>query len=56
MFNPAYTNEDGSVPTAARNSWEVQNGLRTQIPIEGVNRLECAVRLPPFIGKRIEAR
>jgi RHS repeat-associated protein len=38
MYQPAFTNEDGSVPAHARNSWEVQNGLRTQIPLEGVDR------------------
>jgi RHS repeat-associated protein len=37
LYQPAFTNEDGSVPRHARNSWEVQNGLRTQIPLEGVD-------------------
>src|SRR5262249_17888268 len=36
MYHPRFTNEDGSVPAHARNSWDVQNGLRTQLPLEGV--------------------
>lgn len=35
-YNPAYTGEDGSVPAHAPNSWEVQNGVRTQLSLEGV--------------------
>lgn len=38
MGHPAFVNEDNSVPAHARNSWAVQNGVRTQIPIEGVDR------------------
>src|SRR5262249_32858628 len=38
MFHPAYTNEDGSVPRMLRNSWEVDNSQRAQIPLEGVDR------------------
>ncbi|HEY1378032.1 MAG TPA: PKD domain-containing protein, partial [Gemmataceae bacterium] len=38
LYNPAFTDENGSVPVHARNGWEVQNGVRTQVPIEGVDR------------------
>jgi hypothetical protein len=37
LYQPGFTSEDGSVPAHARNSWEVQNGLRTQVPIDGVS-------------------
>jgi hypothetical protein len=36
MYHPAFTNEDGSVPVHAPNSWDVQDGLRTQLPLQGV--------------------
>jgi hypothetical protein len=42
MYHPAFTNEDGSVPSQARDSWQVQNGLRQQIPIDGVSPFAAA--------------
>jgi RHS repeat-associated protein len=36
MYHPAFTSEDGSVPTHPLDSWDVQNGLRTQLPLQGV--------------------
>lgn len=37
LYNPAYVNEDASIPPLAGNSSEIQNSLREQIPLEGVD-------------------
>jgi hypothetical protein len=38
MYDVTSIEEDGSVPRVARNSWQVHNGHRAQVPIEGVDR------------------
>src|SRR5207244_3856586 len=37
QYTVTNVNEDGSIPPVARNSWQVNNSQRAQVPIEGLD-------------------